>query len=448
MRKAIAFGLILMLLLASSVVGCGNGDNGNGGNGGGNEPAEPTVESISVNPADVEIEIGGGMQYWASAAYSDGSDSVVTGEVTWSSSAEAVATIGAGGLASAVAAGVTTITAALEGKSASATLTVTEEPPETVTIIDSAGREVTLPKPLSRIVALHTDVAEAIRALGAKDRIVGVTKYIADQPEYWPDLKDVTACGSSFSPNYEQLVALDPQVVIVYSGTFGFSAPTELEETMAAAGIAVVQLDCYKPESMTRDLSTLGVMLGTEARAAEYITFIEGYLSIVNDRVKSLTSSEKMRVYFEQWTDYKSVAEGAGYHDMILMAGGINVFAGAGVAYPIVSPEAILAKDPQLVIKNTQEPGYKATDSSALQTIRNALLARAGWNNMDAVLNNKVYVVSNEIVGGTKKPIAICYIAKWLYPDLFLDFDPEEMLIEFMVEYQGVPYQGVYFYSG
>jgi len=441
MRKAIVFGIILTLLVASFVVGCKDSQSSNG-------PPQPTVQSLSLNPTDVDIKVGGGMQYWASATYSNGSTSVVTDKVTWSSSDPAVATIGTGGLASGTAAGNTTITATLEWKNASATLTVTEVPPETVTIIDSTGREVVLPQPLESIVALHTDVAEAIRALGAKDRIIGITKYMAGKAEYWPDLADATNCGSSFTPNYEQIIDLNPQVVIVYSGTFGFSAPTALEERMEPAGIKVVKLDCYKPETMTRDVSTLGVMLGKEDRATEYITFIEGYLSTVNSRVKKLKADEKVRVYFEQWTNYKSVAEGAGYHDMILMAGGINVFAGAGVSYPIVSPEAILTEDPQLVIKNTQEAGYTATDASGLQAIRDALLARAGWANMDAVKNNKVYVVSNELVGGTKKPIAICYIAKWLYPDKFQDMDPEAMLREFMEEYQGIPYQGVYIYNG
>ena len=442
MKKKILLGILILCLMVPLLAGCGD-DN--------TEPAsqeEPTLQSIAVNPVTVTVGVDETMQFWAMATYSDDSTGDVTSQATWSSSDTTVATISAEGLATAKASGESTIIATLEGENASATLAVSTVAPATVTIVDSAGRQVELPQPLDRIVALHTDVAEAIRALGAKDKIVGVTKYMANEPEFWPELKDKTNCGSSFTPNYETILELDPQAVIVYSGTFGFSAPSELEEKMAPAGIKVVKLDCYKPTTLSRDISTLGIMLGEEDRATELINFFEGYLSTVNSGVKKLKADEKARVYFEQWTDYKSVAEGAGYHDMILAAGGINIFAGAGVSYPVVSPEAILDENPDIVVKNTQVGGYAANDASELESIRNDLLARAGWDTLEAVMNNRVYTVSNEIVGGTKKPIGICFMAKWFYPDKFQDLDPEAMMREYIEDYQGLTYQGVYTYSG
>jgi len=321
-----------------------------------------------------------------------------------------------------------------------------------ITIVDSAGREVRVPQPLERIVALHGDAAEVIRALGAKDNIVGITKYMADEPEFWPELRDRPICGSSFSPNYEKIVELNPQVVIVYGGTFGFSASSELEEKMEPAGIKVVKLDCYKPKTIARDLSTLGLMLGRSERAAELINFFDEYLGEVHSRISQLKPEEKVRVYFEQWTDYKSVAEGAGYHDMVTMAGGINIFAGSGVAYPEVSPEAVLEKGPQVVIKNTTPKyaasGYTAADSGEMAALRSELVGRPGWANLEAVRNGRVFVISNEIVGGAKKPIGICYLAKCLYPDKFQDIDPMAMLKEYLEKFQGVPYRGIYVYPG
>ncbi|MEZ4358591.1 MAG: Ig-like domain-containing protein [Kofleriaceae bacterium] len=88
-----------------------------------------TLTALAVTPATASIAVGGTAQYTATGTYSDGSTRDVTGTATWASSAAAVATIsnGAGtrGLATGVAGGSTTISASLDGRVASATLTVT-----------------------------------------------------------------------------------------------------------------------------------------------------------------------------------------------------------------------------------------------------------------------------------------------------------------------------------
>jgi uncharacterized protein YjdB len=85
-----------------------------------------TVTSVSVTPATATIAVGATQQFTATASYSDGTTSNVTSSgATWSSSAPSIATINASGLAAAVAAGQTTLTATYQGKSQSATLSAT-----------------------------------------------------------------------------------------------------------------------------------------------------------------------------------------------------------------------------------------------------------------------------------------------------------------------------------
>ena len=84
-----------------------------------------TIVSISVSPQNQTLTAGTQQQYTAQAAYSDGSFGDITNSVTWTSSNTAVATITSpGGLATAVATGTTTITAALSGVIGTAQLTV------------------------------------------------------------------------------------------------------------------------------------------------------------------------------------------------------------------------------------------------------------------------------------------------------------------------------------
>jgi hypothetical protein len=85
----------------------------------------PALNSIAVTPANPTVVAGGTQQFTATGTYSDGSTSNLTGQVAWSSSKTAVATISTGGLAAAVAAGSATISAALSGVTGSTALTVT-----------------------------------------------------------------------------------------------------------------------------------------------------------------------------------------------------------------------------------------------------------------------------------------------------------------------------------
>ena len=89
---------------------------------------QPTLLSIAVTPANPAILTGATQQFTATGTYSDQSTSNLTGQVTWTSSSTAVATINAGGLAIAVSAGTTSITAALNGVSGSSLLTVWSPP--------------------------------------------------------------------------------------------------------------------------------------------------------------------------------------------------------------------------------------------------------------------------------------------------------------------------------
>lgn len=103
-------------------------------------PPPPTLESITVTPADVSIPADSTQQYIATGTYSNSSTAEITGSVTWTSSNESVATINTDGLATAVAEGNTTITADLDGKEGSTTLNVnvTEEAPSDVQVFSDS----------------------------------------------------------------------------------------------------------------------------------------------------------------------------------------------------------------------------------------------------------------------------------------------------------------------
>jgi len=116
-----AFSLVLLPIAAVTLPGCG------GGGGGGNNV--PTLQSVEVTPANPQAAAGTTQQFAATAILSDGTHQDVTNQVTWASSSTAVAAIASAaphqGLASAIRAGSTTISASFEGKTGSTDFTVT-----------------------------------------------------------------------------------------------------------------------------------------------------------------------------------------------------------------------------------------------------------------------------------------------------------------------------------
>lgn len=94
----------------------------------------PTVTSVSVTPSPASLETGDSQQFTGTAKYSDGSTANVTSTATWKSSNTSVATIDSSGLATALASGMTTISATFSGVTGSAPLTVSVASADAVNI--------------------------------------------------------------------------------------------------------------------------------------------------------------------------------------------------------------------------------------------------------------------------------------------------------------------------
>ena len=97
---------------------------------------------------------------------------------------------------------------------------------------------------------------------------------------------------------------------------------------------------------------------------------------------------------------------------MIDMAGGVNIFADLTEDYPQVSAEEIVKRNPAFIL---------GPDSHGDKLMAEQLAARSGWNQVEAVKNNKIYLIDGNASSrpGPRLVDALEAIAKALYPDLF-----------------------------
>ncbi|MBN1193814.1 MAG: ABC transporter substrate-binding protein [Methanomicrobiaceae archaeon] len=312
-------------------------------------------------------------------------------------------------------------------------------------VTDSAGEVRSLTRPLHRVVVMNSETLETMRSLKIPSScVVAVDKYIAQMPEFFPEYQNTPSVGSIWSPDYEQILAGRPDAVFLYA-TVSAQSCDEIEQRIFSANpdIIVFRIDCYHPETYRDDVNILG---GIFDRTKESDALVEFYTEVLDTLAEGLASPAAgswPAVYFESWTDYKSAGPGSGYHDKIELAGGSNIFADSAAEYPVVDPEAIISRQPEVVVKLVGSGdytfgGYSMINASAFGPALAGLSGRPGWNAIPAVSQGRVYLLHTAIFGGPQYIIGEAYLARWFYPDLFVDLDPPALHRTYVSRFQGL----------
>jgi len=297
---------------------------------------------------------------------------------------------------------------------------------ETVEIVDSAGRLIEIPYQ-PKTVVLHGDAAELMKAIGVDlNLIVGVSKYMAQDTWLFPVLSKKEVVGSCFSPNYEKIIELQPDIVIAYQRWPGVE---ELEQHLKPAGIEPVIIDGYKPDKFRSEIMVLGRIYGREEEARKLWEFWEGYLNMLENRVGKLGPEEIPDVYFESWTTWKTTtAANQGWWNRGIEIGGGNNIAAllSSSAYVTVDPEWVVEKNPDVIVKVASYSRSKDNEFCLRET-RERILARDELQTVKAVKSGAVYAVDPDIATGPKGIIGALWYAKFFHPELFENLNPTEV---------------------
>ena len=125
------------------------------------------------------------------------------------------------------------------------------------------GREIKLMEPATRVVAVSAAVCEILYAVGAGDTLVGRGTYC----DYPAEVLDVPAVESGYDLNVEQILALEPQVVLMST----MAQSQEQIDALEAAGIQVVVSDAQDIAGVYTSIEMIGKLMGKEAEAAKVV---------------------------------------------------------------------------------------------------------------------------------------------------------------------------------
>ncbi|MFZ6773264.1 cobalamin-binding protein [Undibacterium sp. SXout7W] len=246
-----------------------------------------------------------------------------------------------------------------------------------VIVSDDAGNTLTINRAPQRIVSLAPHVTELIFAAGAGDKIVGTVRY-SDFPAA---AKDIPRIGDNRQLDMERVMALKPDLLVVWMhGAFERQL-----DVLKQSGIPFFFSEPHKLEQIPETLVKFGSMFGTEKTANAAAADFRQRLSELTNKYQG---KPKVRTFYQVW--HKPLYTLNDKHivsDAIRLCGGENIFGKLPVTAPVVSIEAVLHENPEVLIsaesKNQRDNGLEQWKT---------------FSSMTAVKNNQLMTVDGDLV--------------------------------------------------
>jgi iron complex transport system substrate-binding protein len=280
-----------------------------------------------------------------------------------------------------------------------------------LSIIDGAGRTVTITEYPERIVSIVPSCTEIVFALDLQEKLVGAPTYSGYSPEIQEriDAGKLTTVGSFSQISIETIVGLNPDLILAKGGYQLSTAERliELDKT-----VVIVAHQGFN--GLLDDISLIGQITGQDEEAEAFVGDMESKAQEIMEKTEDLT---KPRVYVEYYFNGGFASYGATsvVNELITMAGGVNVFADYDGQYMETSTEEILKANPEIIIIS------KGVMSEGCGLTPQVIMERAGWDKTSAVQNNQIYEVDENLitVAGPKLADGLVELAKIFHPELW-----------------------------
>lgn len=347
-----------------------------------------------------------------------------------------------------------------------------------VKITDITGREVEVNVPVQRVILGEGRQVYFTGALDTDDpfkRVVGWRDDFkkADLDGYniylqkFPQMATIPTFGGMKDGTFdiEQAVALKPDVIIMNTEAKSATEESGYIEKLAKVGIPLVYIDFREKPMQNTDASMriIGTLFGKQDRAEAFVKFRQAEISKVTDRLAKAGDIKKPLVFIERaggYSDDCCMSFGnENFGKMVELAGGINlakdIIPGT---FGTVNPEQVIASNPDQIIVTGSNwelyvPGGKwvgvgpGANQEEARTKLAALMQRPGFTGVKAVTEGNFHAIWHQFYNSPYQFVAVQQIAKWLYPDLFKDLDPDATFRELHQRFLPVDYHPGYFVS-
>lgn len=241
----------------------------------------------------------------------------------------------------------------------------------TITVTDMFDRQVTLTGPVTRVVAMEPSDCEILFALGCGEALVGRGLY-CDYPAAVLELPAVQSGGDT---NLEEILALEPQVVIMSDMAHTVEQVSQLEQN----GVQVIVTNADSIAEVYEAIRLIGQVMGKDAEAESLVADMQATF----DDIAAKSEKTDKTIYFEvsplEWGLW-SAGAGTFMHELAEICGMQNAFADIE-GWQAISQEQVIERNPDYIVLVTGM-GDTAVDE---------VMGREGWADIEAVKNGKVY---------------------------------------------------------
>jgi iron complex transport system substrate-binding protein len=255
-----------------------------------------------------------------------------------------------------------------------------------------------------RIVSTSPTITETLFAMGLGARVVGVTIYC----KFPAEVAKLPKIGTYLKPDVEAIIALKPDLVVVHK------QPNHLAEELTRLRVPFVEVESQNLQAIYVGTREIGKAAGAPAAAEQLIHDMKTQLQ----EIKSLTVGRpKPSVAFivgHTAGRLEGMVAGSGtsyFSDLLDYAGGRNIFADVTVAYPKISLEDILSRDPEVILELSGDTRPKQQDVLSLWQSKGMFRA---------VKSGRVYALESApfVTPGPRAVEAARMVLRLLHPDI------------------------------
>lgn len=296
---------------------------------------------------------------------------------------------------------------------------------KTRVIVDMAGRRVPLKGSVETIVTTFKPASLCVLSLGLQHKLVGLDTHSKLDPlqrAVFPEVSGLVGVGSKTKGiNFETLVSLKPDLVVLYSQKNGLSLAKRLE----AINIPSIVIVPETFDSIKESLNLIALAVGQENRAISVERQMDLILDILTKRLSGQSETERKTGYFASNRGIFNTATGNMLQDEIFSkAGVINVSGDLRGYFQDISPEQLVKWNPQIMIlsQHMKKSETKRLSHIVLQEIT-------------AISQKNVYRCPSSLspwdFPSPLSVLASLWVAQKAYPEKFLDIEFEDRVDEF-----------------
>lgn len=246
-----------------------------------------------------------------------------------------------------------------------------------VSVTDFVGRKVELQQPAQRIVSLAPHITENIFSAGAGDLLVGTLEY-SDYPEA---AKAVPRIGGLHGISIESIVAMKPDLVLAWAS--GHSS--DIAQRLMALGLTVYLDEPRQLDDIAKSIRDIGALTGRDLQASGSA---KQFIERLQQLRQQYSQRDTVSMLYQVWNEPLQTLNGEHIiSDVMKLCGGENSFADAAVIAPRISVEAVIKRNPDVIVAsgvNAERPDW--------------LDAWLRWPVLTAVQNQHVFFIPPDIL--------------------------------------------------